>query len=157
MILPEDTTPKSDGIFGKDRVALIIVAVAIFLRGRIRDYALARADNPTRTQRGRQSENATRRRQRRQIRPGSHDACRSDWQQPALAVATRGVLHGVDGKMPPVVLSPQFQPPLPNGRDTPDLHLRSGIAIIPPPRPAFVGGKGSPCEKKKGSICEEES
>jgi hypothetical protein len=38
-----------------------------------------------------------------------------------------------------------------------DLHLRSGIAIIPPPRPAFVGGKGSPCEKKKGSLCEEES
>ena len=31
-----------------------------------------------------------------------------------------------------------------------DLHLRSGIAIIPPPRPAFVGGKGSPCEKNKG-------
>jgi hypothetical protein len=36
-------------------------------------------------------------------------------------------------------------------------HLRSGIAIISPPRPAFVGGKGSPCEKKKGSLCEEES
>jgi uncharacterized protein len=30
-------------------VALIIAAVAIFLRDRIRDYALARADNPTRT------------------------------------------------------------------------------------------------------------
>src|SRR6478672_6844865 len=30
-------------------VALIIAAVAIFLRGRIRDYALARAENPTRT------------------------------------------------------------------------------------------------------------
>src|SRR5437667_4760694 len=30
-------------------VALIIAAVAIFLRGRIRDYALARGDNPTRT------------------------------------------------------------------------------------------------------------
>ena len=30
-------------------VALIIAAVTIFLRGRIRDYALARADNPTRT------------------------------------------------------------------------------------------------------------
>jgi hypothetical protein len=30
-------------------VALIIAAVAIFLRRRIRDYALARADNPTRT------------------------------------------------------------------------------------------------------------
>ena len=35
--------------------------------------------------------------------------------------------------------------------------FRSGIAIIPPPRPAFVGGKGSPCEKKKGSLCEEEN
>jgi uncharacterized protein len=30
-------------------VALIIAAIAIFLRGRIRDYALARADKPTRT------------------------------------------------------------------------------------------------------------
>jgi hypothetical protein len=30
-------------------VALIIAAVAIFFRRRIRDYALARADNPTRT------------------------------------------------------------------------------------------------------------
>jgi hypothetical protein len=29
-------------------VVLIIAAVAIFFRGRIRDYALARADNPTR-------------------------------------------------------------------------------------------------------------
>jgi len=38
------------------------------------------------------------------------------------------------------------------GARKPDLHidLRSGIAIIPPPRPAFVGGKGSPCEKQKG-------
>ena len=46
---------------------------------------------------------------------------------------------------------------LTNGTDKPDLHLRSGIAIIPPSRPAFVGGKGSRCEKKKGSLCEEES
>ena len=45
-----------------------------------------------------QRERATRRRQRRQLRPGSHDACRSDWQQPALAVATRGVLHGGVGR-----------------------------------------------------------
>ena len=30
-------------------VVLIIAAVAIFFRGRMRDYALARADNPTRT------------------------------------------------------------------------------------------------------------
>src|SRR5262245_65648257 len=30
-------------------VALIIAAVAIFVRRRIHDYALARADNPTRT------------------------------------------------------------------------------------------------------------
>jgi hypothetical protein len=45
------------------------------------------------------------------------------------------------------------------GARKPDLHfdLRSGIAIISPPRPAFVGGKGSPCEKQKGSLCEEES
>jgi hypothetical protein len=46
---------------------------------------------------------------------------------------------------------------LTNGTNKPDLPLRSGIAIISPPRPAFVGGKGSPCEKKKGSLCEEES
>ncbi len=58
--------------------------------------------------------------------------------------------------MPPGVPFPQFATALTNGTDKPDLHLRSGIAIIPPPRPAFVGGKGSPCEKKKGSLCEEE-
>jgi hypothetical protein len=52
---------------------------------------------------------------------------------------------------------PNFPTALTDGTDKPDLHLRSGIAIIPPPRPAFVGGKGSPCEKKKGSLCEEES
>ena len=39
-----------------------------------------------------------------------------------------------------------------------DLHLRIGIAMISPPRPAFVGGKGRPCEKeKRESLCEEES
>src|SRR5256886_16418442 len=59
--------------------------------------------------------------------------------------------------MPPGVPFPQFATALTNGTDKPDLHLRSGIAIIPPPRPAFVGGKGSPCKKKKGSLCEEES
>jgi hypothetical protein len=65
-----------------------------------------------------------------------------------------------DGKRPPGVLFPQFPTALTsvrNGRDKPDLHLRRGIAIILPPRPAFVGGKGSPCEKEKGSLCEEES
>ena len=41
-----DTTTPSIMSMG---VALITAAVAIFLRGRIRDYALARADNPTRT------------------------------------------------------------------------------------------------------------
>ena len=44
-----------------------------------------------------------------------------------------------------------------NGRDNPGLHLRRGIAIIPPPRPAFVGGKGQPLRERKGSLCEEES
>jgi uncharacterized protein len=44
------TRPKSIASSGTtERLALIIAAVAIFLRGRIRDYALARADNPTRT------------------------------------------------------------------------------------------------------------
>jgi hypothetical protein len=38
------------------------------------------------------------------------------------------------------------------GTDKPDLHLRIGIAIIAPPRPAFVGGKGGPCEKEKGAF-----
>ena len=36
-------------------------------------------------------------------------------------------------------------------------YVPIGIAIMPSPRPAFVGGKGSPCEKQKGSLCEEES
>jgi hypothetical protein len=31
------------------------------------------------------------------------------------------------------------------------------FAIVLPPRPACVGGKGSPCEKEKGKPCEEES
>ena len=57
-----------------------------------------------------------------------------------------------DGKMPPGVLFPQF----PTAR-TPVFICAVEIAIIPPPRPAFVGGKGSPCEKEKGSLCEEES
>jgi CRP/FNR family transcriptional regulator, cyclic AMP receptor protein len=32
------------------------------------------------------------------------------------------------------------------------LTSRIGIAIMPPPRPAFVGGKGSPCEKEQGAF-----
>jgi hypothetical protein len=52
--------------------------------------------------------------------------------------------------MPPGMPFLQFPTALMDGTDKPDLYLRSGIAIIPPPRPAFVGGKGSPCEKKKG-------
>jgi hypothetical protein len=31
------------------------------------------------------------------------------------------------------------------------------FAMLLPPRPVFVGGKGRPCEKEKGSLCEEES
>ena len=31
------------------------------------------------------------------------------------------------------------------------------FAIVLPPRPVFVGGKGRPYEKEKGSLCEEES
>src|ERR1700730_8301314 len=29
------------------------------------------------------------------------------------------------------------------------------FATVLPPRPAFVGGKGGPCEKEKGGPCEE--
>jgi hypothetical protein len=65
----------------------------------------------------------------------------------------------VVGKMPPGVAIPRFAtaPRSRTVRTSRIFHLRSGIAIIPLPRPAFVGGKGSPCEKKKGSLCEEES
>ena len=43
-------SPTAAAIFSMSiGVALIIAAVAIFFRRRIRDYALARADNPTRT------------------------------------------------------------------------------------------------------------
>jgi hypothetical protein len=31
------------------------------------------------------------------------------------------------------------------------------FAMLLPPRPVFVGGKGRPCAKEKGSLCEEES
>jgi hypothetical protein len=79
------------------------------------------------------------------VRP--HDACYSDRRRARVIAAARfggcslfprrgfGTLPVLwDGKTPPGVLFP----------------LRSGIAIIPSPRPAFVGGKGSPCEKKQG-------
>jgi hypothetical protein len=61
--------------------------------------------------------------------------------------------------MPPGVPFPQFATALTNGTDKPDLSLAQWNRYNPPPppRPAFVGGKGSPCEKKKGSLCEEES
>ena len=53
-------------------------------------------------------------------------------------------------KMAPGAPFPQFATALTNGTDKPDLHLRSGIAIIPPPRPAFVGGKRQPLQEEKG-------
>jgi hypothetical protein len=52
--------------------------------------------------------------------------------------------------MPPDVPFPQFATAFTDGTDKPDLHLRSGIAMIPPPRPAFVGGKGQPLREEKG-------
>jgi hypothetical protein len=56
---------------------------------------------------------------------------------------------------------PGGEPGLDRGREPRDVYqivraFARGIVIIPLPRPAFVGGKGSPCEKKKGSLCEEE-
>jgi hypothetical protein len=39
-----------------------------------------------------------------------------------------------------------------------DLHLRIGIAMISPPRPAFCRGERAALEKeKRESLCEEES
>ena len=85
--------------------------------------------------------------------PGPHDACYSDRRRARLIAAARfgrmitfsktGIWDTTglwDGKTPPGVLFP----------------LRSGIAIIPSPRPAFVGGKGSPCEKRKRECLHEE-
>jgi hypothetical protein len=40
------------------------------------------------------------------------------------------------------------------GTDKPELPITHWNRYNPPPRPAFVGGKGNPCE---GSLCEEES
>ena len=56
---------------------------------------------------------------------------------------------------------PGGEPGLDRGREPRDVYqivraFARGIVIIRLPRPAFVGGKGSPCEKKKGSLCEEE-
>src|SRR5207245_6338007 len=51
--------------------------------------------------------------------------------------------------MAPGVPFPQFATALTNGTDKPDLHLRSGIAIIPPPRPAFVGGERADLARRK--------
>ena len=39
-----------------------------------------------------------------------------------------------------------------DGTNKPDLHLRSGIAIIPPPRPAFVGGRAALARRKRGAF-----
>jgi CRP/FNR family cyclic AMP-dependent transcriptional regulator len=51
--------------------------------------------------------------------------------------------------MSPGVPFSQFATALTNGTDKPDLHLRSGIAIIPPPRPAFVGGERAALARRK--------
>src|SRR6266550_3077046 len=59
--------------------------------------------------------------------------------------------------MPPGVPFPQFATALTNGTDKPDLHSRSGIAIIPPPRPAFVGGKGALARRKRGAFVRKRS
>ena len=102
-------------------------------------------------------------RQRRHVRPGPHDACRSErgrarliGREHALAVATSirrrcvWILPTCRPVKPHGRPFFRFPTALPNGREKLDLPLRSGIAIVPPPRPAFVGGKGSPCEKEKG-------
>src|SRR5436190_15124133 len=51
--------------------------------------------------------------------------------------------------MSPGVPFSQFATALTNGTDKPDLHLRSGIAIIPPPRPAFVGRERAALARRK--------
>lgn len=54
--------------------------------------------------------------------------------------------------MPPGVPFPQICDWTALTTDKPDLHLRSGIAIIPPPRPAFVGGKAALARRKRGAF-----
>jgi CRP-like cAMP-binding protein len=55
--------------------------------------------------------------------------------------------------MPPGVPFPQFATALRSGTIP---TSRSSFAQLnrynPPPRPAFVGGKGSPCERKRGAF-----
>jgi CRP-like cAMP-binding protein len=55
--------------------------------------------------------------------------------------------------MPPGVPFPQFATALRSGTVP---TSRSSFAQLnrynPPPRPAFVGGKGSPCERKRGAF-----
>jgi hypothetical protein len=65
------------------------------------------------------------------------------------------VLHEHDNL--PGVVFPQLPSALTTLRTSRIFHFRIGIAIMPPPRPALVGGKGNPCEKEKGGLCEEES
>ena len=100
-------------------------------------------------------------RQRRHVRPGPHHPCRSDRQRACLtrsSVCWRLLLLSET-----VWISPTCEPVKPHGRPFSDFRRRSlrvaakrdlplcsGIAMIPPPRPAFAGGKGSPCEKEKG-------
>ena len=112
-------------------------------------------------------------RQRQQIRPGSHDACYSDrgrarligrrtlWRMFTFSKTgwTLAVWDGkrfghyrvlLDGTMPPGgAIFPNFRPlPLTDGQAGASF-AQGNRAIIPPPRPAFVGGKGSPCEEEK--------
>src|SRR4029453_12492869 len=54
--------------------------------------------------------------------------------------------------MSPAVPFSQFATALTDGTNKPDLHLRSGIAIIPPPRPAFVGGRAALARRKRGAF-----
>src|SRR6266571_7638035 len=60
--------------------------------------------------------------------------------------------------MPLGVPFPQFPTALTNGTDKPDLHLRSGIAIIPPASPCLRRGKGQPLrEEKRGAFVRKRS
>jgi CRP/FNR family transcriptional regulator, cyclic AMP receptor protein len=70
-----------------------------------------------------------------------------------LLLSDRSLLELWGGEMQPgvaIFLFFQFPTALTTVRTSRLFHLRSGIAKMPPPRPAFVGGKGSPYEKEKG-------
>ena len=101
-------------------------------------------------------------RQRRQVRPGPHDACRSDRGRARL-IGSSTCWRLLLLSETVCWISPTCGPVKPHGRPFSDfrrrsltvgpseiLPLRSGIAMILRLALPCAGGKGSPCEKEKG-------